>query len=242
MSRILGFVRLAASLLLTAPVLTDITNEWASNGYSPVAVKPTDVEVDDLLIIVAGSEGFNSGGTATTPTGWNLLGSAATSQVTVTVFWRIADGTEPASVTLALNGNSGATTGHHYTTYMSIRGVDTSDPFDDFVGATWPSGTNATFSSLTTTVGNTLMIGAAIGWKSSGAGDGGPGDAANWAPPSGWTERADGKRGDGTFGTGSAYTLDEVVVPGTGATGTSVAVSTQSHNNYASVAFAIKGL
>jgi PKD repeat protein len=132
---------------------------FASNSSgNPVISYPAGVASGDLLIIqyMVG----NSATVATTPSGWTLLyGPVATSDgsqpARAYVYYRVAGGSEPGSVTFAHTGSSGQAGG----IMSAYTGADTTTPINVSTTATTEtSGTTQTAPSVTTTVGNTRLL------------------------------------------------------------------------------------
>ena len=101
------------------PVIATTATSLQSVGTtSHVVTMPASVASGDLLII-----GFmHTTGTLTTPTGWTLTASLTSASAhQLTIFHRVSDGTEGASVTIT-SGSSVRTTHQAYriTTYQSV--------------------------------------------------------------------------------------------------------------------------
>jgi PKD repeat protein len=134
---------------------------------TPTIPYPAGVAANDLLLIhyVAGTATV----TPTTPSGWTLLlGPVAMSGGGNAnrgyVYYRVAGGSEPSSVTFANSGASN-TTGGIMTAWT---GCDITTPIDGSATATLPtSGTTGTAPSVTTTKASTRVLHLYWDWTGS---------------------------------------------------------------------------
>jgi hypothetical protein len=174
---------------------------------TPTIPYPAGVAANDLLLIhyVAGTATV----TPTTPSGWTLLlGPVAMSGGGNAnrgyVYYRVAGGSEPSSVTFANSGASN-TTGGIMTAWT---GCDITTPIDGSATATLPtSGTTGTAPSVTTTKASTRVLHLYWDWTGS----------TTVTPNGADTERYD------TFlsATNIVFELADTVQGAAGATGTS---------------------
>ena len=123
-----------------------------SGGTTSIAVSvPSGVEVDDLLLAHIATTGNNPG--FTTPTGWTLLTTNTAGQGTGhAVYYRVADGTEPASYTFTWSSDEDA-----IGVIIRYQGIDTTSPID--VSATsHGSSTTPVAPTVTTTGADAVVI------------------------------------------------------------------------------------
>jgi hypothetical protein len=121
-------------------VLTGTATSQSSNTASAVVSLPSGIQVGDLLVAAIGCRDNRS---YTWPAGWNEAGDANAGEYgSATVGWRIADGTEGATITVTASAS--ATTMRHcsarftggFSTPPNVAGptVDTGNIY-------WPSAT-----------------------------------------------------------------------------------------------------
>ncbi|PCJ24139.1 MAG: hypothetical protein COA96_10360 [SAR86 cluster bacterium] len=162
-----------------------------------VAIKPSGVEVGDLLIIlVANSDSTNTNQFVNNVAGWNFVldGGNSTASAHLGLYWREADGTEPATQNV-----SAQSTDHWTTGYLRVSGADTTTPF---VSAESVNSAAAATHSQTwdaTLIPNVLLL----GFLSFDGGDIG----ANTTVDQGFTMTDVWWSGDGTQGNRAASAL-----------------------------------
>jgi hypothetical protein len=210
---------------VATPVVETFTSAGIStSGFSTIDLtKPAGVVADDLLLLIVGNDPFPGNATFNNIAGWtrfvNNSGSAG-----LGAFWRIADGTEPATVTVSMTDTTEV-----WGFYIRISGADTTAPIN-VQGVVQNSGNSTSFvvDQVTTTVGDCLAFYAL-------AFDGG-GGAPFSVSGTGWTESAEIAAGtgagdaSGTWGTKS--------IPLAGATGDAT-VTTSASDGAAHLQFAI---
>lgn len=139
------------------PVIESWTanNSGSSTVSSITLTKPSGVEVGDLLLVIVGSDWPNSNAWEV-ETGWTLeleLGGP-TPYADLGVYWRIADGSEGASVEIDHDGSA-----NMYGWYIRISGIDTADPIHQTGTAAESSSTSALdITGVTITVSDCLII------------------------------------------------------------------------------------
>lgn len=208
---------------------------WTSNtavpGASLTLTKPADVGVGDLLLIIVGSDDNTDtdqwDNSALKPTGFTLIneaGDAATSDAHVGAFWRIADGSETATIDVPAQSDQDywgfyvRVTGAHQTAPINIAGsdvVDSTDPYD--------------VAGVTTTVNNALAFYVL-------AFDGGDFGAFSVAG-TGWSQSAEVQAGTGSGNAGGTWGTKVQASPGS--TGTASVSSSTNDDSTASFQFAV---
>jgi hypothetical protein len=149
-----------------------------ATGSNPAITYPAGVATDDMLVM---QFALNPGGTATTPSGWTkLFGPTNTSGGgnPCYLFYKIAGGSEPSTVTVTVSATQAAGIMAAYT------GVDGTTPIDVSATATLSTsgGTTATTPSVTTTVANDMLLRIYWGWGGTSV-----------TPPGSDTERYDSR-------------------------------------------------
>ncbi|MBL4795782.1 MAG: hypothetical protein JKY50_00050 [Oleispira sp.] len=137
------------------PVIETFALTTTDADVSSIAVaKPTGVSVGDLLIIAAGSDDSTSTNQfADDVTGWTFIGTDGTSSsdVHVGAWWRIADGTEPATTTI-----TPTTTDTLAAYYFRISNAHGTAPITN--NQVSNGSTNLTLSSGSTAVDDQLLL------------------------------------------------------------------------------------
>jgi len=182
-----GSIKIEHVIDPSVPVIELYTEQWDTSGStSLVFSKPTEVQVGELLLIIAVND--DTSATAFTdagkPSGWNFIvdfGDTA-SDSHVGLFWKIADGTEGSSETVTSEGGD-----EWGGWYVRISGVDTSNPINAVGTATTAAGSSITASAVTTDVDNCLAL-------SFGAFDGGDGYPFTVSGTD-WSKEDDGQSG-----------------------------------------------
>lgn len=192
------------------------TSTWV-NSFS--INKPAGVVDGDVMVMTAATQDSNSSIVLNPPAGWTqvrmtYLGFTG-GQVLYT--WYKVASNEPASYTLTFPSGlfKLAVVG-----ILAYSGVDTSNPIDAEGGQINLTGsTNVTAPSITTTVANTMLVGGfALNANNP---------APSYTPPGGMTERVDLANPNVWV---SLEVTDEARAV-VGATGTRVAVATQSNSS-----------
>ncbi|HEX7025840.1 MAG TPA: LamG domain-containing protein [Gammaproteobacteria bacterium] len=139
---------------------------------------PTGTITDDVMIasIAVRPSTVN----ITAPAGWTLIrlvDQSGGNSNRLATYYRVADGSEPASYTWTFTGatHTGAVGG-----IASFSGVDTATPIDSEAGQATAADTNHTAPGVTTTVTGGMLV--TVHEFSS---------AVTWAPPGGMTEAID---------------------------------------------------
>ncbi|USN87822.1 MAG: DUF2341 domain-containing protein [Candidatus Nomurabacteria bacterium] len=145
----------------SVPTIESFTSNTAlTTGASITLTKPSGVEVGDLLLIMVG----NDDNTATAqwdnatlkPSGFTLINEAgnATADAHTAAFYRIADGTEGATINVPSQANA-----DYWGYYVRVSGVDQVTPIN-VTGADYMSGnnTNHSVTSVTTVTDNSLAF------------------------------------------------------------------------------------
>lgn len=140
--------------------------------------------------------------TWTPPAGWTLVVQNTANAVQSAVFYRIADGTQPASQTWTRDNNAVAVTA--VVVIARHTGARATDPID-VAGLVGGSGASLVLPSITAANANTFL------WQSAVSQNAG----ATWTPPASATERYDVS----TTGVARGVAGGDAVV-GAGATGT----------------------
>lgn len=210
---------------MAIPILESQSFNSGTATTSITLTKPTGVASGDLLLIIAGSDPDNTSGPhVNTPSGFTKIkdfGDAGT-DAHIAAFYRIADGTEGA--TLSLTTVSATELYGHYIRYS---GVDNISPLNvvsrDF-------DLEIVLTGVTTTADNCMAFYCLAH------------DGANGSPFSasgvGWIERGDVAVGSSSGGVSGCWGTKEM--PTAGATG-SVTISPSSTDGTAAFQFAIKG-
>lgn len=106
-----------------APTVSDFTSNAVETGNSTLSLtKPTGVEVGDLLILAMSSDSNTGANLFPTPADWNLRVHVGnnTADASVTVFERVADGTEGATLDFTGLGTLNRYSGF----YLLIKGAE----------------------------------------------------------------------------------------------------------------------
>jgi hypothetical protein len=172
--------------------------------------------------------------TVVAPAGWTLIqsttqGGGTTS--TLASYYRVATGSEPAAYVFSVGGvaSTGIVGG-----IASFSGVDTANPIDAQGGNATASSLTHTANAITTTVANTMLVGA-FEFASSPL-------PANWNP-GGMTEAVDGRSDPAPANTGIALSVGYVLQAALGSTGTrSATASGVAADTGAAQLIALRGL
>lgn len=97
-----------------------------SNGNNVTVLKPADTSQGNLLIAAVATDG-STAANITAPAGWTLLnrGSDSGNNVTLGIWWKLADASEPADYTFTWTGNEQA-----YGWIMRFTGHNPSAPIN----------------------------------------------------------------------------------------------------------------
>lgn len=160
---------------------------------SVTITKPTGTISGDLLIACV-TNGSANAAPATVPSGWALLVGQGGTTWWGGIYYLVAGGSEPADYTW--DGFTDSCTG----VMIAVSGADTGSPFDGFNAAANVGTSTPGCSGITTTVADTLIVGACAEDDNNGL--------STWAcatDPTTLTERADfGSSGGGDTGAGLA--------------------------------------
>ena len=110
-----------------------------------------------LLFVVNGNDQNTDTDSWSTPSGWTkeVFQGTSTSDVFAAVYWRIADGTEPATVSIT---DSDGSIFSWVGWYLRVEGADTSDPINVSGSEVKPADQTPTFTGVTTTAPYTLLF------------------------------------------------------------------------------------
>lgn len=215
---------------MATPVVEAFTT--ANSGNVEVAnidlTKPVGVAVDELLLLIVGSDNTNASPSWDTVSGWTRfvnIGNSS-SDAKLGCYWRIADGTEPATVNVATSsGDLDETWGF----YIRISGADTTTPIN-VVGSGQNTGSASSFAvdQVTTTADDCLAFYA----LAFDGGDGLPFSVSG----TGWTESAE-VQADTIF-SGASGTWGTRAVATAGSTGTAT-VTADSSDGATYIQFAV---
>lgn len=179
--------RVATAIVRTAPVRGNVltANSGGSNVTSLAISKPTGGSVGDLYVLFGF---FDGGAIGSAITGWTKALGGSGSNCAIAVWYRVVDGTEGASETIAFNGGSAEMAGY----YMHISNVDSSNPIGT-VGSIGGSSPSAQFTipGITTTVDTSLVLAFAATSNAQ--------SSYSLSSGAGWTLRG------GTLKSGSAF-------------------------------------
>ena len=137
---------------------------------------PAGIATGDLLVMLVQVEKASPANPPTIPTGWTRHANNNNLQFNdrnYTVYTRVADGTEGATITLTTGANS---SGH--IVILAYSGASGMDAFSNYGSA--QAGATPTVPSVTTTVANDLVLGIVFN-----------NGAASATVAAGWTERTD---------------------------------------------------
>ena len=169
--------------------------------------KPSGTAFNDGL--VASIAVTPSSATITPPSDWTLvrrLNNAGPTSNSLAVYYKVANGVEPASYTWTTSGATFTVGG-----VQSFSGIDTATPIDVENGQSTASSLSHAAPAITTTVANTMIVTSHAFASSS-----------TWTPPSGMTESFD--RPSGASGaTGLTIEGSRVLLAVAGSTGTKTA-------------------
>jgi len=215
-SHLIGAYQVGANSSITVyyddiRIYDSISLVWTSNNSGGSTVnyitltKPSDVETNDLLILIVGSDDSN-GGDWQDISGWTKIINYANTNADASmgVYWRIATGSEDATINVYQNsGNNDEMFGW----YIRIRGVNTSSPIN-IVGTPdyTTSGANHTIDAVNTDVDNCL----AFYVLSFDGGDGAPFNESD----SGWSEEDEETSGTGSTDACGCWGIKEMPIQG----------------------------
>jgi hypothetical protein len=193
--------------------ITYRANASAQSQGSLTITKPTGTVQDDVMVANIYVVGTNP--TITAPSGWTLILSTLDGTTArLSTYYKVAGASEPASYQWTFSGAS-MTEGGIITFY----GVITTSPIDVYDGQANAASTSYTAPSVTTTVGNAMLV-AAFGAKAGGSSN-------TVTPPAGMTECYDvGQNNNGPSCTEAAT----VAQTSAGASGTKVATGQSGTN------------
>lgn len=169
---------------------------------------PAGVASGDLLIIQVACTGA-----ITTPSGWTkLFGPVVPSGSppwSCYLYWKIAGGSEPSSITLVSGGGNTAAFMSAYT------GAHATTPIDTHATANLPtSGTSGTTPTVTTTQANTMLLRMCFEYATTGT-----------VTPGAGTERYDGAYDSPMY---CVVEMAEIAQPAAGASGTAALTFTSA--------------
>lgn len=190
-------------------VIEDYTFANQLSSTTVTLNKPDGVATDDLLLIFVANDQAGTGEQWTTPpTGFTKLQEAnisVSTDVHVAVFYRIADGTEGATIDVVAN-----TTNDNSAFYLRVSGVDPLDPINQTGAEYRVVSTTHVIPGVTTDESNCLAF---YVYGSDGA------DCAPYSVSgTGWSETAETNAG-GTASQTVGLTFGTKEMPTAGATG-----------------------
>ena len=210
-----GQIAFRAATSATASGITPAFRAAASattTGATLTITKPSGTATNDVL--VASIAVTPSTATITPPSGWTLvrrMNNAGPTSNSLAVYYKAAAAGEPASYAWGLSGSSFTVGG-----IQGFTGIDTASPLDIENGQSTPSGTTHATPSITTSVGNSMLV-ASHAFASS----------QSWTPPSGMTEAFD-QRSGANNATGLGIEGSRVLMAVAGASGTKTATAAGS--------------
>jgi hypothetical protein len=179
-----------------------------ANSLTHAITLPSGIAAGDLILVFFNNDGLQTASVTTPASGWNgPVGQDVTASNRLSMFWRWADGTEGATITITVTSTEAAA----WTVYRISGADDTCDP-EISAGAT---GTSVTPDpdSLTTSWGSreTLWL-AVYGWD---------GNVAHSSYPTDYADNRLTNRWADTVGVGiasaTAYGITETDDPSAGA-------------------------
>ncbi len=179
----------------------------ATTSTNLVLTAPAGIQVGELLLLIVENDYNAAGPEFNAVTGWTKINEAgsATPDAFIGAYWRIADGTEGASVTVT-SAHARSWLGW----YIRISGADTANPINvqNFATSTGTGTNPQVIPQVTTTADNCLAI---YGLSFDG------GDGLPMSVDAAWTERAELAYGTTTAGvSGSWGTKVQAAAGGTG--------------------------
>ncbi|AWY09480.1 hypothetical protein vB_RpoS-V16_44 [Ruegeria phage vB_RpoS-V16] len=164
---------------------TTFSQPFAPPTSFPVAYPP-GVQANDLLLLICGTDDTTGLNDWVTPAGWTLEyhGGSSTSDATITIFSKVAVGTESGDLTIA-----GGLTDDLAGMMLRVTNIDPGVGVEVVGAASILTSTTVSAPSITTLTDNSILIGIA-------AQDGG--DAAVYsADTAGYTELTEVRAGTG---------------------------------------------
>ena len=144
----------AIAALSAVPTFVDFTEAKVATEDTSITITTPSTDEDDLLVAAVATDGDTSS-TLSAPSGegWTQVSvQAYDSEVTLGVWWKLADASESASHTFTWSGSEQA-----YGWIMHFTGNSTSDPINDWWGTGGTSAT-PTSPSVTTTNQHCLIV------------------------------------------------------------------------------------
>lgn len=214
---------------MAVPVVASFTSDTSlSSGADLIIPKPTGLASGDLCIVICSMDSTTAGDGFVAKAGWTreqMFGAGGTTDVNLTIFSRIADGTEGATETFTENGINHDLWGY----WLRITGANTSAPFNVWGTPTEGALTPAAIPGVTTTVADCLAFYAL-------AFDGG--DQGSFSVSgTGWTESSEINAGTGSTNNAGCWGTKEM--PTAGATGTATVSAATNNDGFASIQFAV---
>jgi hypothetical protein len=154
------------------------STQAVNSGSSLTISKPIGVAPGDLLVIFVAENSYN---TIAPPSGFTQKQMIQGTAGTTYAFYRIADGTEVASVTFTLNGSWPVV-----AAYEDVEYADPSSPFEDARATTSSSTASLVIPSVTPTDAPTLELAAVAAFNNKGTTN-----RPSFSPPAGWAEQTD---------------------------------------------------
>ena len=190
------------------PVLEDDHEFTAAVSSTEIVLtKPAGVAVDDLLLLVVMSDDNTNSDTFGPLAGWELLfnyGNGA-SDCKVGVYRRVADGTEPATVTVPSLTGSDDLLGW----YIRVTGVDPANPINVIGAEVFDSGDNRLILPEVTTVDDQALALFVLAFERGG---GLPFSVTTGGPL--WALTAEGQTGTGTANASGCFGQKDVPAAG----------------------------
>lgn len=198
-------------------VLVGATSAGSANTTSQALNVPAGVAAGNILIAQIAVRG-GSGTTITPPAGWTtILVNNSGTIIRQGIYYRIADGTEPASYSFDISPQQRAA-----AAMVAYSGVDGTNPINASSTRTNASSTSVIANGVTTTVADAMLVGLFAASR-----------ATSFTPPGGMTEQADQNGGAGP--NGAAVHIADQLLAATGASGTRTATAANAAVNIGSL-------
>lgn len=179
-------------------VLVGATSAGSANTTSQALNVPAGVAAGNILIAQIAVRG-GSGTTITPPAGWTtILVNNSGTTIRQGIYYRIADGTEPASYSFGISPQQRTA-----AAMVAYSGVDGASPINASSTRTNASSTSVTANGVTTTVASAMLVGL---FATS--------HASSFTPPGGMAEQADQNGGAGPNGVTVAISDEAQAVAG----------------------------
>jgi len=134
----------------------EAANSGGATVQSITLTKPSGVQVGDLLLLIVGSDNSNTGDWQDI-SGWNKIVNynASSSDAALGIYWRIADGSEGATVAPSQPAGN---LDEMFGWYIRISGVDQTTPIHVLGTPAYSTSKPFTINQVTTTVDDCLVF------------------------------------------------------------------------------------